>query len=93
MQHARQTAQTHEHEAKERGHEVIAEATKRAQRDIETATKRALDELRLEVAELTILATERVTRKALNEADQKRLVEEALAELELSGLSTTASQN
>jgi F-type H+-transporting ATPase subunit b len=93
IQRARQTAKAREHEAKERGHQVVAEATQRAQRDIEAATKRALDELRKEVVELTILATEKVTRKALDDSDQKRLVEEALAELDLSGLSSSAPHN
>jgi F-type H+-transporting ATPase subunit b len=72
---------------------VVAEATQRAQRDIEAATKRALDELRKEVVELTILATEKVTRKALDDSDQKRLVEEALAELDFTGLSSGAPNN
>jgi F-type H+-transporting ATPase subunit b len=93
IQRARQTAEAREHEAKERGHELIAEASQRAQRDIEAATKRALDELRKEVVELTILATEKVTRKALDDSDQKRLVEEALAELDFSGLSSGAPHN
>jgi F-type H+-transporting ATPase subunit b len=93
IQRARQTAEAREHEAKERGHELVAEASKRAQRDIEAATKRALDEVRKEVVELTILATEKVTRKALDDSDQKRLVEEALGELDFSGLSASASRN
>ena len=93
VQRSRQTAQAHEHEAKERGQELIAEASERAQRDIEAATKRALDELRREVVELTVLATEKVTRKTLDDSDQKRLVEEALAELDFSGLSSGAAQN
>ncbi len=93
IQHARQTAESHESEAKERGRELLAEATQRAQRDIETATKRALDDLRREVADLTIMATEKVTRKTLDDADQRRLVEEALGELDLSGLSSGAASN
>ena len=88
VQRARQTADAHQHESRERGREMIAEATTRAQREIEAATKRALDDLRKEVAELTILATEKVTRKTLDEADQRRLVEEALAELDFSGISS-----
>ena len=36
------------------------------------------------------VATEKVTRKTLDEADQRRLVEEALSELDFSGLSVTA---
>src|SRR5207245_995839 len=93
VQRARQTAETHDKEAKERGREMVAEARKRAQREIETATKRALDELRREVAELTIMATEKVTRKTLDDADQRRLVEEALAELDFSGISSGAHNN
>jgi F-type H+-transporting ATPase subunit b len=88
VQRARQSAEVHEKEAKEQGKEVLAEAQARAEREIETATKRALDDLRREVADLTIMATEKVTRKTLDEADQRRLVEEALAELDFSGISS-----
>ena len=93
MQRARQAAETHEHEAKGRGQEIITEATQRAERDIEVATRRALDDLRREVADLTVLATEKVTRKVLSSEDQRRLVEEALSEIDLSGLSSGASNN
>jgi len=93
VQRARQAPDTHEHESKERGQEILAEAAKRAERDIEVASKRALDDLRREVADLTILATEKVTRKTLDSDDQRRLVEEALAELDLSGLSSGARNN
>jgi F-type H+-transporting ATPase subunit b len=93
VQRARQTAEAHEKEAKEEGREMIAEATKRAQREIEVASKRALDDLRREVADLTIMATEKVTRKTLDDADQRRLVEEALGELDFSGISSGAQNN
>ena len=83
---------SHEHESRDRGQEILAEAAKRAERDIDAATKRALDDIRREVADLTIMATEKVTRKTLNDADQRRLVEEALGELDFSGLSS-GSQN
>ncbi len=90
VQRARQTADTHEHESRERGQEILAEAAKRAERDIDAATKRALDDIRREVADLTIMAAEKVTRKSLDDADQRRLVEEALGELDFSGLSSGA---
>ncbi len=48
---------------------------------------RAIDEIRREVADLTVLATEKVTRKTLTGADQQRLVEEALSDLDFSVLS------
>jgi F-type H+-transporting ATPase subunit b len=90
---ARQTAETHEAEAKERGQEIIAEAAKRAERDIEVASKRALDDIRKEVADLTIMATEKVTRKTLDDADQRRLVEQALSELDFTGISSGGTHN
>jgi len=90
---ARQTAESHEHEARERGQEIIAEAARRAERDIEVASKRALDDIRREVADLTIMATEKVTRKTLNDDDQRRLVEEALSELDFSSISSGAESN
>ncbi len=90
---ARQTAEAHEREAHERAREIAAEAARRAERDIDAATKRALQELRKEVADLTILATEKVTRKTLDESDQRRLVDEALGEIDFSTLSGTAHNN
>ncbi len=93
LQRARQTAESHEHEARDRGKEMITEAAQRAEREIEAATKRALGDIRREVADLTVMATEKVTRKALGDADQRRLVEEALSELDFSGLSSGAASN
>jgi F-type H+-transporting ATPase subunit b len=93
VQRARQAADTHEVESKERAQEILAEAAEKAQRDIEAATKRALDDIRREVADLTVIATEKVTRKALTDEDQKRLVEEALGELDFSAISSGASNN
>ncbi|HEY2768695.1 MAG TPA: F0F1 ATP synthase subunit B [Solirubrobacteraceae bacterium] len=93
VQHARTTAEGHEREAREQARVLAGEASQRAQRDIEAATRSALQELRREVADLTVMATEKVTRKALDASDQKRLVEEALNELDFSELSGGASQN
>jgi F-type H+-transporting ATPase subunit b len=60
-----------------------------ARRDIEHETRRALDELRKEVADLTVMATEKITRKSLNEDDHRRLIEEALSEVDFSELAGT----
>ena len=57
-----------------------------ARRDIEHETRRALDELRKEVADLTVMATEKITRKSLTEEDHRRLIEEALGEVDFSEL-------
>ena len=55
-------------------------------RDIEAETRRALDEIRKEVANLTVVATEKVTRKSLTPDDHRRLIEEALGEVDFSAL-------
>jgi F-type H+-transporting ATPase subunit b len=59
-------------------------------RQIEAETKRSLDLIRSEVAELTLEATARVTGKVLDAEDQRRLIDEAIAELDFSALERTA---
>jgi F-type H+-transporting ATPase subunit b len=75
--------------------EIVAEArTKREEmmeqtrREIEAETRRAIQQIRAEVADLTVAATEKVTRKSLDDADHRRLVEEALSELDFAALSS-----
>ncbi len=75
-------------EAKRRREELMAQT----RRDIEAETRRAIQEIRNEVADLTILATEKVTRKVLSEDDQRRLVEEALEDLDFSQLAPEGSR-
>jgi F-type H+-transporting ATPase subunit b len=57
-----------------------------ARRDIETETRLALERIRKEVADLTVIATEKVTRKTLTSEDHQRLVQEALREVDFSAL-------
>jgi F-type H+-transporting ATPase subunit b len=87
MARARKAAETAEAEAKTAGREKGEELVAAAQREIDAATRRSLEQIRKEVADLTVLATEKVTRKSLNEEDQRRLVEEALSEVDFSALS------
>jgi F-type H+-transporting ATPase subunit b len=55
-------------------------------RQIDAETKRSLDLIRSEVADLTLEATSRVTGKVLDAEDQRRLIDEAIAELDFSAL-------
>ena len=87
MARARKSAETFEAEAAVAGKEKREDLVNAAKRDIEAETKRSLDQIRREVADLTVLATEKVTRKSLNAEDQRRLVEEALSEVDFSRLS------
>jgi F-type H+-transporting ATPase subunit b len=87
MARARKAAETVEAEATAAGKEKREELVGAAKRDIEAETRRALQQIRQEVADLTVLATEKVTRKSLDAEDQRRLVEEALGEVDFSRLS------
>jgi F-type H+-transporting ATPase subunit b len=61
------------------------------QRQIEQATAQALGEIRREVASLSVLAAEKITKKTLTDADQQRLIDEALSEIDFSQLEASRS--
>ena len=83
---ARKAAEAATGEAVAEGKQKREELVAAARRDIETETRRSLELLRREVADLTVLATEKITRKALDSEDHKRLIEEALDEVDFSAL-------
>jgi F-type H+-transporting ATPase subunit b len=83
---ARKAGEVHERESTEAARQKREELMGQARRDIEAETRRAIQEIRSEVADLTVMATEKVTRKTLTEEDQQRLVNEALAELDFTAL-------
>jgi F-type H+-transporting ATPase subunit b len=85
---ARRTADVAESETLAEARRKREEMMEQTRRDIETETRRAIQEIRAEVADLTVLATEKVTRKTLDSADQRRLVEEALSELDFAALAS-----
>jgi F-type H+-transporting ATPase subunit b len=66
----------------------IEETTKQ----IEAETRRALEQIRAEVADLTLLATTKVTGKILTDDDQRRLIDEAIGELDFSVLEKGAAR-
>src|ERR1700760_649330 len=83
---ARRTAEASENEILAEARTKREEMMAQTRRDIEAETRRAIQQIRAEVADLTVLATEKVTRKTLDSDDQKRLVEQALAELDFASL-------
>jgi F-type H+-transporting ATPase subunit b len=86
MERARKAADTAKAEATADGKAKREELVAAARRDIEIETRRSLEQIRREVADLTVLATEKLTRKTLDESDHKRLVEEALGEVDFAAL-------
>ena len=55
-------------------------------KQIEAETSRALEQIRGEVADLTLIATSRVVGRTLTEEDHRRLIDEAIGELDFSAL-------
>jgi F-type H+-transporting ATPase subunit b len=83
---ARKAADSVKAQASEEGHAKREELVAAARKDIEIETRRSLERIRKEVADLTVMATEKVTRKSLDADDHKRLIQEALEETDFSAL-------
>lgn len=90
MARAKKAGDTAKSEAAEEGRAKRDELIDAAKKDIETETRRSLEKIRKEVADLTVLATERLTQKSLSDEDHRRLVEEALGEVDFSALAGEA---
>ena len=83
---ARKAADRAQDESKAEAKKQREEMMESTRREIQAETRRALDEIRKEVADLTVLATEKVARKTLTGDDHRRLIDEALKEADFSAL-------
>jgi F-type H+-transporting ATPase subunit b len=90
---ARRAAESLQDETRAEARQQREEMLSAARRDIEQETRRALDELRKEVADLTIIATEKVTRKSLGDEDHRKLIEDALSEVDFSVIADESKGN
>jgi len=88
---ARKAADSLADESKAQAVQQREELLAATRRDIDAETRRALEEIRKEVANLTVIATEKVTRKSLTPDDHRRLIEEALGEVDFSTLAKESS--
>src|SRR5215212_1475813 len=79
---ARRTGEHAEAESLAEARRKREELMDQTRREIEAETNRAIAEIRNQVADLTVLATEKVTRKSLTDADQRKLVDDAISELD-----------
>jgi F-type H+-transporting ATPase subunit b len=83
---ARKVGDAHIDRAKQEAESERQRRMEETRRQIEAETARAIGQIRSEVADLTVEATERVVGKVLDSADQRRLVEEAVEGLDFSAL-------
>jgi F-type H+-transporting ATPase subunit b len=83
---ARKAADSAKSQATEEGREKREELLAAARRDIQAETRRSLERIRREVADLTVLTTEKVARKSLTDEDHRKLIDEALSEVDFTTL-------
>jgi F-type H+-transporting ATPase subunit b len=91
LSEARRLADAQRDRVKQETEEDRQRRLEETRRQIEQATAQALGEIRDEVGKLSLLAAEKITRKSLTGADQQRLIDEALAEIDFSALEGSRS--
>ena len=83
---ARRVADSQRQRVKEETEADRRRRLEETKRQIEAETHRALAQIRAEVAELALVATAKVTGKVLDDADHRRLIEDAISDLDFSAL-------
>ena len=83
---ARKVAESMERRMKEETEDERKRRIEETRREIAAETQRALEQIRREVAELTLAAATKVTSKVLTDEDHRRLIDDAIAELDFSVL-------
>jgi F-type H+-transporting ATPase subunit b len=86
LEESRRQAQTLFEQARKRAEEDLQERLEKNQQELEAENRRIQEQIRRDVVELTLLAAEKVTGKALDSDDQRRLIDETIEELDLKRL-------
>jgi F-type H+-transporting ATPase subunit b len=91
LSEARRVADAQRERVREETEEDRQRRLEETRRQIEQATQQALGQIRDEIGKLSLAAAEKITRKSLTGADQQRLIDEALAEIDFSSLEGSRS--
>ena len=86
LSEARRVGESNERRMREELEEDRQRRLEETRKQIDAETRRALEQIRLEVVDLSLLAATKVTKKALDDADHRRLIDEAVGELDFSVL-------
>jgi F-type H+-transporting ATPase subunit b len=89
LSEARRVAESQRQRVKDETEADRQRRLEETKRQIEAETQRALEQIRAEVAELTLVATAKVTGKVLDDDDHRRLIEDAIKDLDFSALEET----
>jgi F-type H+-transporting ATPase subunit b len=85
---ARRQAQAQFEQAKRQADEDLKRRLEENQREIDAENRKLREEIRRDVVELTLLASEKVTGKVLDSDDQRRLIDETIQELDVKQLAS-----
>jgi F-type H+-transporting ATPase subunit b len=83
LEETRRQAQEQARRAREEAEADLQRRLDENRREIEAENRKLREEIRRDVVELTLLASEKVTRKTLDEDDQKRLIDETIEEIDV----------
>ena len=90
LDESRRQAQALFQQAREKADDDLRERLAKNQEELDAENRRIQEQIRRDVVELTLLASEKVTGKVLDEDDQRRLIDETIEEVDLKRL---ASEN
>ncbi len=88
---ARKAADAQRERVREETEEDRQRRLEETRRQIEQATAQALGQIRDEVGKLSVAAAEKIVGKSITGADQQRLIDEALAEIDFGALQGSRS--
>ena len=88
LEETRRQAQEQFRLAREQADADLQRRLEENQRSLEAENRRFREEIRRDVVELTVLASEKVTRKALDAEDQRRLIEQTIEEVDVKRLTS-----
>jgi F-type H+-transporting ATPase subunit b len=88
LEDVRRQAQEQLRRAREDANADLERRLEENQKTIEAENRKLREEIRRDVVELTLLASEKVTRKSLDEDDQRRLIEETIEEVDVKRLAS-----
>jgi F-type H+-transporting ATPase subunit b len=90
LDESRRQAQRQLDQARERADTDLRERLEKNREELEAENARLREQIRRDVVELTLLASEKVNGKVLDEEDQRRLIDETIAEVDVKQI---ASEN
>ena len=91
LDEARRQGQQQLELAREQARADLERRLEENQRAIEAGNRTLREQIRRDVVELTLLASEKVTRKVLDADDQRRLIDETIAEIDVNRIASTTN--